>query len=133
MAWKKASPELIDLFASVIPRDPRIESRQMFGFPCCFVGGNMFAGLHEDNLVLRLDEPTRAELVAAGGAPFVPMPGRAMKEYVAVPHSFYRQPDALRSWLERALAYGLSLPKKAAKAKVAKVGKARSKAKATAR
>ena len=41
MAWKKAPAALIDLFGASLPDDPRIERRQMFGYPAAFVNGNL--------------------------------------------------------------------------------------------
>ena len=55
MAWKKSPPAPVDTFTRVVPADPSIARRQMFGYPAAFVNGNMFAGLHEARFVLRLD------------------------------------------------------------------------------
>ena len=38
------------------------EKRQMFGFPAYFVNGNMFTGVFEDVIILRLADPDREEL-----------------------------------------------------------------------
>ena len=86
MAWKKSSTALVEAFHPALPGDGRVERRQMFGYPCAFVNRNMFTGLHEENLVVRLDADARAELLRVKGArAFEPMPGRVMREYVAVP------------------------------------------------
>ena len=50
-----------------------------------------------------------------GAATFEPMAGRPMKEYVTVPSSLLASPEELEPWVARALAYGASLPPKAAK------------------
>ena len=44
MKWTKSPPELIELFQESIPEHPQVEPRQMFGYPCCFVKGNLFPG-----------------------------------------------------------------------------------------
>jgi TfoX/Sxy family transcriptional regulator of competence genes len=117
MHWKKAPESLIALFDEVAPPDPPAQRRQMFGYPAVFVNGNMFAGLHEDRLVVRLPETERAEFMALPGAvPFEPMPGRPMKEYVVAPAALLGDPDGLRAWLGRALRYAVTLPPKTAKA-----------------
>jgi len=36
---------LVDLFTGLAPEDPQVEQKKMFGWPCCFVNGNLFAGL----------------------------------------------------------------------------------------
>jgi TfoX/Sxy family transcriptional regulator of competence genes len=40
------------------------------------------------------------------------MPGRVMREYVVVPKVLLNAPDQLREWVEKSLAYVLSLPAK---------------------
>jgi hypothetical protein len=88
----------------------------MFGYPAGFVGGNMFAGLHQENLVIRLDATARAELLAVPGASiFEPMPGRQMKEYVVAPPSVIADVAALRRWLLCAFAHAAALPEKVKK------------------
>jgi hypothetical protein len=66
---------------------PGVERRQMVGYLAAFVNGNMFAGTHQDALVLRLPEDLLGEFMTQAVArPFEPMPGRPMEGYaVAVP------------------------------------------------
>jgi hypothetical protein len=72
--------------------------------------------LHQEDLILRLPEDQRAEAVRAIGArPFVPMPGRAMREYVALAAAERVEPGRLRTWLARSFAFARTLPPKAAK------------------
>jgi len=102
----KPPAELIAKFESVLPEDPRVERRQMFGMPSAFVGGNLFAGLFESSMMLRLPAERRAEFLALPGASeFSPMPGRPMKEYVAVPEAMLGDQEKLRLWTEAAFAY----------------------------
>jgi TfoX/Sxy family transcriptional regulator of competence genes len=118
MKWKKAPEELVRRFDEILPADPRVERRSMFGYPCAFSGGNMFIGLHQDNLVLRLPEAERTKFLALKGATiFKPMPGRAMREYVVVPKDLIGDTKALARWVMVALAYAAALPPKKAKKK----------------
>src|SRR5215470_2805494 len=106
MAWKKTPRVLIDAFEAALPRDPRVEPRKMFGYPAAFTGSHMFAGTHEDRLVIRLAEDERRSLLALPGArPFEPIPGRVMREYVVAPPDVARDPQALAPWLAKAFAY----------------------------
>ena len=124
MQWKKSPPALSEAFDASLPRDPRAERRSMFGYPCAFVHGQMFTGLHEARMVVRLDERGRTELLAIPGAePFEPLPGRLMREYVVVPPRIIENGLALREWVERAFAYALSLPPKEKKMRPAKTAK----------
>ena len=118
--WKKSSEELIEAFHAALPDDPRVERRKMFGYPAAFVGGNMFAGLHEERVVVRLGEKERERLRAIDGAKiFEPMKGRPMTAYTVVPPTMHRKPAELRKWLGRALEFGATLPPKTAKTKEA--------------
>jgi TfoX/Sxy family transcriptional regulator of competence genes len=117
MKMSKPPAELIELFLDVAPDDPSVEPRKMFGQMGLFANGNMFAGVHEGAIVVRLPDERRAELLSVPGArPFEPM-GRPMREYVCVPAAMHDDRAALRSWLAAALAYAKSLPVKEKKAK----------------
>jgi TfoX/Sxy family transcriptional regulator of competence genes len=98
------------------------EQRKMFGYPCAFVNGNMFAGLHEAGLILRLPESERAAFLQLKGASrFEPMPGRFMREYVVAPAEMAHHPEVVAQWFRRAFVYGSSLPGKARKAKTTRL------------
>lgn len=109
--WRKAPPALIAFFEKALPEDPRVERRQMFGYPCAFVNGQLFTGLHQDAMIVRLGEAERAELLKRQGASiFQPMPGRTMREYVVLPPDMTAR-DA-KAWLARGFAYAATLPAK---------------------
>src|SRR5258705_5389110 len=117
-AWKKTSPELVAAFDSALPTSPSVPRRPMFGYASAFVNGNMFAGTFQDSIVVRLSETDRAALLKLkGAAPFAPMAGRPMKEYVVVPASMVAKPKELGAWIERGHRYGLTLPAKKTAAK----------------
>ena len=114
MKWRKPREDLIQLLHDVIPEGQApVEFKPMFGGPCYWTGGNMFAAVHQESLLVRLGEPDRAELLAQPGAHlFEPMEGRPMKEYVVFPDEMLADRDALRGWMARGLAYAASLPPK---------------------
>ena len=118
--WKKPEPELMDRFSEAIAGIEGVEPRKMFGFPAAFVGGNMAAGLHQDTFMVRLPEAERAERLAAGWSLFEPMPGRPMREYVALPAEVVADASDTRAWIERAAAYARSLPPKVPKPRATK-------------
>jgi TfoX/Sxy family transcriptional regulator of competence genes len=110
--WKPASQEWTDAFDASLPDD--VERRKMFGYPAAFVNGNMATGLHQDGLVLRLDEKERTALLQIGGRPFVVM-GRTMAGFVLAPSEFTENRADLKKWLSRSVTYAASLPPKAKK------------------
>lgn len=110
--WKKAPPELVKTFEHVIVGVPGAQARKMFGYPAAFVNGQMFSGVFQNRMFVRLPEPGKIELIKLGGRPFEPMPGRPMKEYVEVPPALLRSQHALAGWVRRAFDYASSLPPK---------------------
>jgi TfoX/Sxy family transcriptional regulator of competence genes len=120
--FAKSPPELVERFHAVTDDVPDAEHRLMFGYPALFVGGNMVSGLYESSWFVRLGDADRAELLAIEGAgPVEIMPGRAMAGYVALPPAMIAGagPEA-RSWVDRAVAFGRTMPPKTPKAKAAR-------------
>jgi len=111
--WRKSPADLIELFTSVLPDDTAIEKRQMFGYPCAFVNGNMFTGLHQEALIVRLGEDDRKQLIdEAGAIQFEPMPGRPMREYVALPQALLDDREKLTKIITAAKEFANLLPPK---------------------
>jgi len=113
--WRKAPPELIERFHETVAGIEGVEVRKMFGYPAGFVGGNMAFGLHQESFIVRLPEDARQDRLGAGWTQFEPMPGRPMREYVALPPEVIEDPDEARAWAERAAAYVRTLPPKVPK------------------
>ena len=113
MAWQKPPPYMIELFESLLPADPQVSQRKMFGNPCGFVNGNMFCGLFEGSMFLRLSETDR-ELAQQelGASPFDPLEGRPMREYMTLPEDVLEDDGQLDDWMARAYSYAASLPQK---------------------
>lgn len=111
--WRPSPEALVRRFEAAMAAVPGAHARKMFGYPAAFRNGNMFAGLFQDQMILRLSADERAELSRHRGAkPFEPMPGRPMREYVVVPPAVLRSPGELHAWFARAFAYAGSLPSK---------------------
>jgi len=108
-------------FRSILPEDPRIVVRSMFGHQAGFINGNMFTGIFGTQVFVRLPESERAELLAIEGATvFSPMEGRPMSEYVVFPDGWRNKPDDGRAWMARSLHWASGLPPKEKKPKKAK-------------
>ena len=106
---------LIELFDALQPEVGGTR-RIMFGYPTAFENGQLFTGLFQDTLFVRLAQTDRAQLLAQkGAAPFAPMKGRPMKEYVVLPPAMLEDEESVKSWMRRALDYVRSLPPKKAK------------------
>jgi TfoX/Sxy family transcriptional regulator of competence genes len=105
--------DLVTRFQDATHKLKDAEHRKMFGFPAVFVHGNMFASLFNDSLILRLSPAEREALATIGGSPFEPMPGRPMREYLAVPDKIIMSPEELTGWLIKARAYAAGLTSQA--------------------
>lgn len=110
--WRKAPGELKERFEAAVAGIDGLEQRKMFGYPAGFIGGNMTTGLHQESWIVRLPEEARRERAEAGWSVFEPMPGRPMREYMALPEGVVANPDEARAWVERAAAYVRTLPPK---------------------
>ena len=112
-SFEKSPPELVARFDAVAERFPETQRRKMFGYPALFVGGNLVTGLFADTWMIRLAAPDLDALLAVPGAtPFSPMAGRTMKGYATLPPDVVDDDTTLDGWLERAVAYGKTLPAK---------------------
>ena len=106
-----------DYFRSIVPDDPRVEIKPMFGNLAAFVNGNMFMGLFGSDVGVRLPEAERASLLEIEGAgPFGPEE-RPMGEYVALPPVWRDEAERAAEWSERALDHIAALPPKVKKPK----------------
>ena len=119
MKWSKSPDELVQAFDHCLPIVPGVERKAMFGYPCAFLNGHLFCGLHQDSLIVRLPEGRREALVAGGASIFEPMPGRPMNEYVVAPADIVSDRGKLRALLEEALSHASSLAPKAKKERAA--------------
>jgi TfoX/Sxy family transcriptional regulator of competence genes len=118
-SWNNISPEQAARFDAALPDG--VERRSMFGCPIGVVNGNMFTGVHNDEINVRLSEAHREQFLRdyEGARIFSPMKGMEMKEYVVVPPSVANQPKVLASWIRKGFDYASSLPPKKPKAKKA--------------
>jgi TfoX/Sxy family transcriptional regulator of competence genes len=118
LPWEKANKVLIQLLEKTVVKYP-CDRRMMFGSPTFFINNNMFAGVHEDTVILRLADEDRAALYAAHkeASPFTPMPSRPMKEYAALPESLCKNAAVFNDLLDRSFKYALTLPAKPARRK----------------
>ena len=115
MEIPKPSAEDKQFFQSLIPDDPEVEIKPMFGNLGAFVHGNMFAGLFGSSVGVKLAEPDAAELAAVeGSGPFGP-DERPMGGYLSLPSGM--DPDLAARWVDKARVHVGSLPPKVARKK----------------
>jgi TfoX/Sxy family transcriptional regulator of competence genes len=108
----KPSEQAKAAFTKLVPDEPAVTMRPMFGNLSAFVNGNMFAGLFGEDLFVRLPDEQSAPIRKQGGRDFEPMAGHAMKGYVTVPSTWRSQTGATKGWIAASLAFTRGLPPK---------------------
>ena len=123
MEMPKPTEEDKAFFRSLVPDDPRVEVKPMFGNLGAFVNGNMFAGLFGSSVGVRLGDTDREELQAIDGSgPFGPAE-RPMAPYTSLPSAWHDKPELASVWVEKAAAFVGAQPPKTAKPAKAKKSK----------
>jgi TfoX/Sxy family transcriptional regulator of competence genes len=122
MKIAKADPDVVQFFKTIVPEDPRVTIKPMFGNLSAFVNGNMFMGVYGEDLFVRLSETQQSDLLKhKGSGPFEVMPGRVMSGYIIMPKTWREgQKDTLRKWINTSLEFAAKLPPKKKKAAAAK-------------
>ena len=101
-------------FHSMVPDDPRVGVKPMFGNLGAFVNGNMFMGLFGSDVGVKLSPADAAALLEIDGAGHFGPAERPMSGYVALPAAFRGSPEA-ELWVARALEHVGAMPAKQAK------------------
>ncbi len=114
MKVPKPTEEDKERFRALVPDDPRVEVKPMFGNLGAFVNGNMFMGLLGADIGLKLDDAGRETLIGQGGGPFGPE-DRPMGEYVTLPPGWTAA--QAEAWVATSLALVAALPPKEKKRK----------------
>jgi TfoX/Sxy family transcriptional regulator of competence genes len=111
-SFGKSPPDLVERFMEVVATRQAASVRKMFGYRAAFVNGNLATGLHEANWFVRVSESDAADLIAAGGGPFEPMPGRPMRGYAVLAPADAADPQTAGAWVDRAIEHVATLPPK---------------------
>lgn len=107
-----------ELLERALSRFPDAVMKKMFGGPAYFINNNMFTAAHQENIILRLAEKDRVEILKLPGVvPFTPRAGMTMREYVSLPPEIYESEETFHEWLKKSWAYVNSLPVKEKKKK----------------
>jgi len=104
------SEETKAAFARVVPDEPAVTIKPMFGQLSAFVNGNMFCGIFGEEFMVRLPAAEIEKVKKQGGRDFEPMPGHKMGGYVVVPGDWRREPPT--ALIKRALEETRKMPAK---------------------
>jgi len=115
MKMPKPSDEAKAAFSGLVPDEPAVTLRPMFGNLSAFVNGNMFCGLFGEDLFVRLPADEIDKVKKQGGRDFEPVAGHKMTGYVMVPGSWRSASGPAVTLIKRALAVTRAMPAKAPK------------------
>jgi TfoX/Sxy family transcriptional regulator of competence genes len=117
MQWKKA-PEELKEYLDAAMSGLAGQRRLMFGYPAYFINGNMFIGLFQDTVFIRLPMIVMKQLLTDGEAkPFEPLPGRVMKDYIVLPRNVYSDGKRFMKLVNQTIEHTAALPPKIKKKK----------------
>jgi TfoX/Sxy family transcriptional regulator of competence genes len=95
-----------------LARKKNIDEKKMFGCVCFLLNGNALVGVWKDRLIARLgpDEGEAAMLESHVRA--FDITGKAMRKWVAVEPEGVEDDEQLKDWIERAIKFVRTLPRK---------------------
>jgi TfoX/Sxy family transcriptional regulator of competence genes len=95
------------------------EKKKMFGHETFFTNGYMFTGANVDGIFVHVGQEARDRALKekSGVAPFKPMEGMVMREYLLLEEPVCSDESRLKAWLDTSYAYLNGLPPKARKKK----------------
>jgi TfoX/Sxy family transcriptional regulator of competence genes len=105
-----------ELFAArirdALRRKRGVEEKKMFGGVGYLLNGNMLVGVWKDSLIVRLDPDEYDETLLEPHVREFDITGRAMKGWVLVEPEGVKDDDQLKGWIEQAIKFVKSLPKR---------------------
>ena len=89
-----------------------VVEKKMFGGLCVMVNGAMCCGIIENRFMVRVGPEQYADALAQPHAGPMTFTGRPMTGFVYVAPAGYATDPALRRWIQRGVAYVVTLPPK---------------------
>lgn len=117
--WVKSDPAVAERFHNALPDHPLVERKKMFGYACGFVNGHFFAGMFQNDMVIRLPNGLRDKFPVLADVPvFNPMgAGKGMTDWYTIPRAVADNPGKLADFLAEAFVEIARLPPKVKTAK----------------
>lgn len=106
------SESLAARIRDALARKKGIEEKKMFGGICFLLNGNMFVGVWKEFLIARLGPEQGGEALLEPHVRKMDITGKPMKGWVMVEPEGVEEDDQLAGWVERAVKFVKTLPKK---------------------
>jgi hypothetical protein len=97
---------------TALARKKGIEEKKMFGCICFFINGNALAGVWKDRLIARLGPDEGEAALREQHVRAFDITGSPMRNWVAVGPEGVEGDDQVKDWIERAMKFVKTLPKK---------------------
>lgn len=96
----------------ILARRRKVEEKKMFGCVCFFLNGNALAGVWKDRLIARLGPGDGEAALREQHVRAFDITGKPMRNWVAVEPEGVEDDDQLEEWIQRAVKFVKSLPRK---------------------
>ena len=106
------SESLATRIRDALARKKNVEEKKMFGCICFFINGNALAGVWKDRLIARLGPDEGEAALLEPHVRAFDITGKPMKKWVAVEPEGIIEDEQLKDWIERAVKFVKTLPKK---------------------
>src|SRR4051812_19429753 len=103
---------LAERIRTVLRRKKGIEEKKMFGCICFLLHGNALAGVWKGSLIARLGPDQAEEARLETHVKEFDITGKPMKNWVKVEPDGVEEEEQLVRWIERAMKFVKTLPKK---------------------
>lgn len=103
---------LADRIRAALARKRGIEERKMFGCLCFLLDGHALAGVWKDRLIARLGCEEGETAMREPHVRAFDITGKPMRNWVAVEPEAVADDQHLNAWVERAITFVQTLPKK---------------------
>lgn len=95
-----------------LARKRGVEEKKMFGCICFLLNGNALAGVWKDRLIARLGSDEAEAALREPQVRAFDITGRPMRNWVAVEREGVESDEQLHDWIQRAIKFVRTLPKK---------------------
>lgn len=104
--------EIADRLAPHFADEPGAEESRLFGGFGFTINGNMCAGIHTRQVMIRVGKETAQQIIGDPGVLPMDLTGRVMKAWATLDREAVDDPERLKSYLDLAKTFVRTLPPK---------------------
>jgi len=106
------SQSLASRIRDALTRRRNVEERKMFGCLCLMLDGNALCGVWKNSLIARLGPDDGEDALLEPHVRQFDITGKPMRNWVVVEPEGVEDDEQLKEWIERAVKFVTTLPKK---------------------